>query len=164
LAIMIAASGCADDVPEPPRADKGVVDEAALAGGVVVVLDAQTGQLTVPFVEPVPATEGGTGGNGDEFEDQLSGAVSLVVSSDVSGTTANLVSGILVDSAPTAAGQWTWSFNEANDAAALTFFNQTTAGLTLDPANTYSATLGVGTNDYVENVSPLVFTVTVVEN
>lgn len=160
LVVGATLGACADDVSDSPR-NKGVIDEAALSAGATVVLRGQTGQVSVPFTVPVPEADGDTGG--DSMEDALAGSVTLVVSSDDSGASADLASGAIVGGVPAAAGQWAWSLNGARDEAAVVFFNQAVSGLTLQPTVNYSASLSVTSNDYVENVATFVFPIAVVD-
>jgi hypothetical protein len=134
---------------------KGIVDEAALSSGVTVRVSGQTGSVAVPFVEPVPDVAD------EDLQDELQGAVSLGVVSNVSGAATDLAAGTLVDGTPAAPGQWSWQLNDDRDEATLTFFNQTPSGLTLTVGNPYSATLSLSTNDYIERLSAFTMQVTV---
>lgn len=134
---------------------KGVVDEAALSTGVTVTVSGQTGAVLVPFMEPVPSV------NDDDLQEQLEGAVSLNVTSSVSGATINLAAGSLVGGNPAGPGEWSWELNDDRDEATLTFFNETPGGLTLSPGNPYSATLSLATNAYIERLSAFTMQVSV---
>lgn len=149
----VAMIGCGDDGDD--TLDKGEVDEAALNGGVTVTLAGPQGTVTVPFSEPVPDI------SDDDFQDEMEGAVSLLVTSNSSGASADLMAGSVVGGSPMAAGEYTWELNDDRDAALMTFFNQTPGGLTLTVGNGYTAQLAVTTNDYVQRVSAISFQVAV---
>lgn len=94
--------------------------------------------------------------------EELSTAVTFVIRSDVTDSTADIASGTLVtDAAPTAPGQWTFELNEARDAATITFVNEDTAGLTLKTDRTYTGTLAVVPNTYIESVASFTMSVSV---
>ena len=139
-------SACGDD-GGVVATRKGVVDEAALTTGVTVTLSGQTGSLVVPFAEPVPDIDD------DDLVEEVEAAVSLSVRSPASGATADFASGRLVEGTPSAAGEWSFELNDDRDAATLTFFNQSPGGLTLKTSNTYTATLSLSTNRYIERLS-----------
>jgi hypothetical protein len=151
---LVASIGCGDD-DGTSTLQKGEVDESMLTSGVVVSLASGQGSVVVPFSTPVPDVPD------DDFEDEMSGAVSLLVSSNASGASADLMAGTLVSGPPSGPGEYNWSLNGDRDRATMTFFNQTPAGLTLKPGNTYTAQLAVTTNDYVDRVSAISFQVTV---
>jgi hypothetical protein len=134
---------------------KGAVDEAEVSTGVTVTLSGRNGTVRVPFVEPVPNVAD------EDFEEELQGAVSLSVVSAASGSSADLTTGTLVSDSPSGPGEWSWTFNEDRDEATLTFFNESASGLTLKPQNSYSATLTIATNAYVERLPGFAFQVTV---
>ncbi|MEM6991547.1 MAG: hypothetical protein AAF721_13650 [Myxococcota bacterium] len=137
---------------------RGVVDEAALVQGVLVSLSGTVGTVTVPFEEPVPEISDG------DFQDEMEGAVALLVTSAVSGSSAAIGAGTPLDDiggTPAAAGEFTWELNSARDEATMTFFNETPSGLTLKTTNAYSAQFSVAPNDYVETVSAISFPVMV---
>jgi hypothetical protein len=160
----LSLTGCGDDTPEATNPRKGKIDRPALESGVTVTIaNDQVGSVQLPFEIEVPEVEGGTGGD-DPFESELEGAVSLQVSSNASGTTANLTSGIIVDGNPDSAGQWSWQFNADRDVATMSFFNSTVTGLTLKSANTYDAALSIANNEYIESEDSFTFTVNVVGN
>ena len=149
----VASIGCGDDGGS--LVTKGEVDEAALTAGVVVSLAGAQGTVTVPFSEPVPDADD------SDFEDEMSGAVSLLVTSNASGASADLMAGTIASGSPMAPGEYTWDLNGARDSAQMTFFNETPGGLTLKVGNQYTAQLAVTTNDYVQRVSAISFQVQV---
>ena len=103
----VASIGCGDD-GDPPL-NKGEVDEAALTSGVVVTIQGAQGTVTVPFSEPVPDVDD------QDFEDEMSGAVSLLVTSNSSGASADLMAGSIASGSPMAPGEYTWELNGARD-------------------------------------------------
>ncbi|MEE9382791.1 MAG: hypothetical protein V3V08_05190 [Nannocystaceae bacterium] len=137
-------TGCSDD-PEP-GADKGEVDRAALEDGLTISLTGDLGAVIVPFSLPIPA------GVDTDLEAAMAESVSVVVRNDRSGATANLMSGSLVGSTPTDAGQYTVALNDARDSLRIVFFNTTSAGSSLHSTTPYTGTLSVSTNDYVESL------------
>jgi hypothetical protein len=149
----VASFGCGDDGGDDIT--KGEVDEAALNNGVMVSIQGAQGTVTVPFSEPVPDVAD------DDFEMEMSGAVSLLVTSNQSGAMADLASGTIADGAPMRAGEYGWTLNDDRTEATMTFFNETQGGLTLKPGNGYTAQLAVTTNDYVQRVSAISFQVSV---
>ena len=113
-----------------------------------VKIDGDTASVQVPFLEPVP--EGA-----DHLEDpelELENAISLTVKSDETGTTANITGGTPVAGDPNEPGEYAWELNEARDEATLTFFNETSAGLTLQTDRTYTAQLQVTENEFLGEV------------
>ncbi|TPV94608.1 MAG: hypothetical protein B7733_14420 [Myxococcales bacterium FL481] len=142
-AVLLA--GCADDDPDN-GSNKGEVDRTALEDGLSITLAAEVGSVVVPFSYPVPSADD------SDLQSALSASVSLVVRNDSSGATANLMSGALVNATPTASGQYAVALNETRDELTVTFFNETGAGQSLTMAGSYTATLSVATNDYVESL------------
>ena len=153
---LVPLAGCPDD-GDVVDVRRGVVDESALNQGVIVSLSGSNGSVTVPFEEPVPDVPD------DDFQDEMEGSVSLLVSSTLSGSSADIGAGNPLDpgSSPSAPGDFSWELNADRDQATLTFFNETPSGLTLKTTNPYSATFSVSPNDYVESVPAISFTVTV---
>jgi hypothetical protein len=125
---------------------KGEIDEGALTSGVTVTIAGSLGTVQVPFSEPVPEVPDAT------FEAELEDAVSLLVVSNQSGATADLMAGSVVAS-PSSPGQWSWQLNEDRDLATMTFFNETPGGLTLKAGNSYTAQFSVSVNDYIERLT-----------
>ncbi|MCA9653399.1 MAG: hypothetical protein H6712_05745 [Myxococcales bacterium] len=164
LCLLTSALGC-NDSPTEVTADKGKIDRAALEGGITIQINGDVGSVSVPFEVAVPEASGDSDGDGDQLlEDELSAAVSLVVTSNVSGSTADLSSGTIVDAAPAGPGEWSWTLNGSRDMATMEFFNSSVSGLTLKPENTYSAMLSVASNGYVETEAAFSFNVTIVSN
>lgn len=141
----VFAAACADDGGD---LTKGSVDIVALQSNAVVTLSGATGTMVVPFSTPVPNVPN------DDFEEEMTGAVALTVSSPRTGVTVNLMDGVLAD-VPTAPGEYSWALNTERTQATLTFVNSTTAGLTLKPGLDYLATMSVQTNDYVQRIGQL---------
>lgn len=158
--IAAVTTGCGSDVVESVGASgKGEVDEASLdEDGVTVVLDGDMGTVAVPFLVPVPEVD-----TPARLSDALEDAVSLQVRSDVTGTTADLSSGRLIEGTPEAAGEFSWALNETRDELTLSFFNETTAGTTLKTDRSYTASLQVTSNEYVEDVPSLAISAMVVD-
>ena len=99
-----------------------------------------------------------------DFQDEMDGAVSLFVTSQASGASADLGAGTALDDiggTPGAPSEFTWSLNSDRDEATLTFYNETPAGLTLKSDRLYFADFSVSSNDYVENLSAISFEVAV---
>lgn len=161
LALFLALPACADDAVQGTVTDtagpgeKGVVDVPKLETGVTVKLGNRTGSVEVPFSVKVPDVSDA------DLEAELEKAVSLVVSSDISGATANLSSGKIVDGMPTGAGEFMWELNEDRDLATLTFFNETISNLTLKVGRPYTALMQVTENEYIETVPEVSLAVTV---
>lgn len=162
-ALVLSSSGCPDDSPAAVPPEKGRIDRTALEGGITIVIAEDLGTVVVPFENEVPEPADDTGGD-TSFQDEMAGAVSLVVTSNQSGTTANLASGTIVEGTPAAPGEWSWVLNDARDEATMTFFNATGDGLTLKSNVTYQAMLSVAGNGYVESEDAFSFDVAIVEN
>lgn len=144
---LLAAAACSDDGDSSGA--KGVVDEDALdADGVTVTLNGDIGTVDVPFIAPVPNKA-----DMMELSDSLDDAASLTVRSDVTGTTANLSDGTWVEGDPSGPGEFNWELNDSRDMLTFTFYNETTAGTTLKTDRTYTGTMQIATNPYVENVA-----------
>lgn len=152
---LLAATACADD--DDAGGAKGRVDEAALdADGVTVTLNGNTASVDVPFSEPVPSNPAD-----EALNEALDTAASLSIRSDVTGTTANLADGEWVDGDPSGPGEFNWALNEDRDMLTFTFYNETTAGTTLKTDRTYTASVSISTNAYVENLASTAVAVTV---
>lgn len=146
---VVLSMACGDD-DGATVVRKGEVDEGALGSGVTVNIKGNTGTIIVPFSEPIPEVD-------DEmFEDEMSGAVALIVSSPRSGATVDLMAGALVSGEPAAPGEFTWDVNEARDEVLMSFYNEAPGGLTLKAGREYEVQLSISTNDYVERVSPAI--------
>ena len=155
--LLAPLTACPDD-GDVVDVRRGVVDESALNQGVVVSLSGSNGSVIVPFEEPVPDVDD------DDFQDEMEGAVSVLVSSTLSGSSADIGAGSALDDVggtPAAPGEFTWELNGARDEATLTFFNETPSGLTLKTTNPYTAQFSVAPNDYVDSVPAISFGVTV---
>jgi hypothetical protein len=163
LSFGLAVTACGDDAVQSVDSRKGEIDRPALESGVTVTISGDVGTVTLPFLVSVPEVGGDTGG-GNQLEDELSTAVSLVVTSNSSGATADLAAGILTEDSPSSVGQWNWTLNDDRDEATMTFFNSTVSGLTLKSSVTYDAALSIASNEYVETEDAFSFTVTVVGN
>lgn len=147
-------AACGDDGDGAMTLRKGEIDEAALSSGVSVNISGQTGTVSVPFIEPVPNVPDA------DLEAELEAAVSLFVQSDASGSSADLAAGSIVGS-PAGPGEWSWDLNEDRDEATMTFFNESPGGLTLKNGVSYTATMTLTANDYIESVSAFSMAVTV---
>lgn len=145
LSLVFAATACSDD---PAGEAKGVVDEDTLnSDGVTVRLNGNVGSVDVPFIAPVPSNP-----TDEALSAALQDAASLTVRSDETGTTANLSDGEWVEGDPSGPGEFNWSLNDDRDSLTFTFYNETTAGTTLKTDRTYTGTMQIASNDYVENV------------
>jgi len=147
---VMALSACTDDGGVSPR--KAIVDTGALSAGVTVTIDGNLGSVSVPFTTAVPE-----GVSVAEFEDELDGAISLLITSSVTGMSADIVSGSLVDTTPAIAGEFTWEMAPDRLSVTLTFFNETSTGLSLHAGSTYVAQLSISTNEYVQRLSAMSF-------
>jgi hypothetical protein len=156
LASSPAVVGCGDDDVEDICARKGEIDRSALEPGVTATVAADIGTVELLFLVPVPDH-----GNDADLEAELSSAVSLVVTSDETGATADLFSGTIVDSSPAAPGEWTWELDGDRNVATLTFFNAVQGGTALDVSATYDAALSIAFNEYIQEEPIFTFTVTV---
>ncbi len=134
---------------------KGVVDDSLFEGTVQVSVQGAIGTVSVPFKTTVPDVPE------SDLEDELDGAVSLVVASPRSGASADLASGKMVEGDPSAPGEFSWKLNSGRTQATLTFFNESNSGLTLDNGSVYTAMFSLSTNDYVARLSPVAFDVEV---
>lgn len=151
----LAFIACADDYDDTQI--KGTVDVAALSAGATVLLQAGVGVVDVPFdpSNPIPEVPRA------DLEDELSGAVSLVVTNPETGVTADLATGELVTSTPSGPGEYTWAVSDDRTTARLTFFNETTRGFAMQSGDNLAAQLSIATNDYIQRVSPMTFDVAV---
>ena len=137
---------------------KAKVDTADLASGVTVTLTNanQIGRVKVKFTVPVPNVADAA------FETSMAAATTLLVEGTGS-LTADLADGTLVDT-PNEPNEFTWTLNATRDEATLIFVNADSEGGngTLKTTRTYTATLTIADNTYVEAVPAASFTVTVV--
>ena len=149
--------GCTADTSTGSGIDKGVIDVEQMRENQPwpVTLKGDTASVKVPFLEPVP--EGAD--HLDDPEGQLEDAISLIVKSDETGTTANITTGKPVASDPDKPGEFSWKLNEARDEATLTFFNEAADGLTLKTDRTYTVQVAVTENDYLGEVGTTKFRV-----
>lgn len=153
--VVLGASCTSDDDTATLR--KGVVDDSLFSGTVQVSVQGATGSVAVPFKTPVPDVPD------SDLQDELDGAVSLVVASPRSGASADLASGTMVDGDPSKPGEFSWKLNSARNQATLTFFNESSGGLTLDNGSSYTAMFSLSTNDYVSRQSPIAFDVEITQ-
>jgi len=144
--------GCTVDDPATLR--KASVAADMLEAGVTVSIQGSVGSVSVPFTEEIPDV------SASDFQDELDGAVSLLVTSTVSGASADIVSGTLVDGMPAAAGEFSFEIAADRMSVTMSFFNETSSGLTLKAGNTYSAQLSISINEYVNRQPALEFDVT----
>lgn len=158
LGLVLVAHGC--DTPGAICA-KGQIDRATISAGMVATISDGVGEVYVPFQVAVPPVEGDTGGDA-VLEAELATAVSLVVSSNYTGVTADLMSGTIVESNPAAPGEWSWELDDDRDLATMTFFATAPGGLTLKTDVEYDAMLSIAPNDYIEAEEAFAFTVSVV--
>ncbi len=150
LAILLLAPACGDDSVE---AQLGKVDTEALTAGPSVVLSGDLGTVEVPLVRPLPA------GDDEDVASDLSGTVSLVVSSRETGATADLAAGSLVPTNPAAPGEYAWSIDDERTTVTLEFYNQTPGGLTLKVGRTYDVEFAVQPNGWIDIVPTMAFSV-----
>lgn len=158
IGLVLVAPGC--DVPASVCA-KGQIDRATISAGMVATISDGVGEVYVPFQVAVPPVAGDTGGDA-ELEAELATAVSLVVSSKYTGATADLTSGTIVESNPSAPGEWSWELDDDRDLATMTFFATAPGGLTLKPDVEYDALLSIAPNEYIEPEEAFAFTVSVI--
>lgn len=155
VAAILPPLGCADD-SEEAEVRRGRVDSGSLTDGVMVSISGSVGTISVPFEVEVPSV------SDSDFQDEMDGSVSLLVTSQASGASADIGVGIALEdigATPGAPGEFTWELNSDRDEATLTFFNETPAGLTLKSDRMYFADFSVGPNDYVETLSAISFEV-----
>lgn len=132
---------------EEATVNKGEVDRDALeSDGVTVSLDASLGSVDIPMVVFPTETDQ------ELINDELESAVALVLVSDMTGSAADIAAGTVVDGDPSGPGEFSWEFNEDDDVATLTFWNETPGGLTLKTDRTYTAQFAVTTNKYIRTV------------
>ena len=139
---------------------RGVVDEAALAAGVVVTLtDGDTrGEVTVPFTEPLPDVSRIALGL------VMVRSISLLVSNNDTGSSADIGGGNLVTSALMNPGDFGFEVGAGGCDVTLRFVNETNRGQSLVPGCEYSVAYSVSPNDYVESVPATALQATVVSN
>ncbi len=150
LALLLPAVGCGSDTVEAPL---GKVDTEALMAGPTVTLSGDLGTVDVPLSEALPA------GDDQTIADDLSGTVSLVVTSRETGASADLAAGDLVSANPSAPGEYAWSIDEDRTTVTLEFYNQTPGGLTLKAGRTYDVQFAVQPNGWIEIVPTMQFSV-----
>ncbi len=154
LSLLTAATACNNG--DDSSGSKGVVDSDTLTeDGVTVRLNGDIGTVDVPFIAPVPSKP-----DDETLSESLQDAATLTVRSDVTGTTANLMDGEWVEE-PSGPGEYNWSLNDSRDILTFTFYNETTAGTTLKTDRTYTGTMQIATNPYVENVASTAVAVSV---
>lgn len=153
----IGLVGCTADTGTSGGVSKGVIDVEQIRDSQPwpVSIDGNKASVTVPFLEPVP--EGAD--HLDDPEAELEDAVSLVVKSDETGTTANITTGTPVASSPNEPGEFAWELNTARDEATLTFFNEAPGGLTLKTDRTYTVQVSVTENEFLGEVASTSFKV-----
>jgi hypothetical protein len=156
LTLVIAAAlagGCGEG--DDTQIRKGEVDHDMLDAGVTVTIATDnTGSVDVPLSVPAPNVPDA------DIESALGAAVGLVVTSDETGASADITSGMLVSGSPSSPGEYAWALNDTRDTATLTFYNESPGGLTLKTDRTYTAQFAIGTNDYIEDMPAMTFTVT----
>jgi hypothetical protein len=150
----LAAIGCNGD--QSTTTAKGEVDVAALEDdGVSVAMSGDVAAITVPFVDPVPMA------SDTAIAEELSSAVSLVVSSVESGASADLADGTMVEGEPSAPGEFAWELDEHRSELTISFYNETTTGLTLKSDARYEAMLEISENAFVVEVPATTFDIDV---
>lgn len=158
--LLIAAAaliGCTTNTrPGEPVFGKGEVDIDQLrAADWPVAVDGDLGTVEIPFVEPIPPVA-------DDIEDpaaEIARVLELMIRSDETGTTVNITDGTYLDSDPTGLGEFTCSLNSGRDVATVTFWNESSDGLTLKTDRTYTVQITIQDNDYVETLPANAFTV-----
>src|SRR5690606_8290641 len=88
LAGLLATAACGDDAPE---SNKGEIDVNTLQLGVTVTLAGNLASASVPLIVPLPNADM------EAVEAALNTAVSLVVSNNESGASADFSTGVPVD-------------------------------------------------------------------
>ena len=159
LVLGSSLMACGDDRTEDICSHKGELDGSAFESGVTATLSGDIGTVQLVFMVPIPDH-----GDDDDLQAELSNAVSLVVTSNATGVTTDLVSGTIVESTPMAPGEWTWELDGDRNEATITFFNEVNGGTALDASATYDAALSIAPNDYIEEEELFAFTVMVVED
>ena len=137
---------------------RGVVDETALAAGVVVTLtdgDAR-GEVTVPFAEPLPDVSQIVLGL------VMVRSISVIVVNHNNGSSADIGGGSLVTTALMNPGEFSFEIGAAACEVTLRFVNETSSGQSLVPGGEYGAILSISPNDFVESVPAMSLPVTVV--
>ena len=157
LTASLLLVACSDDDSTTSELEKAEVDRQALQDGAEVTISNGIGTVSVPFAVSVPV--GVT-----DFEDELDGAVSLVVSEQSTGASVDLASGSMVSGSPSRPGEWSWDLNSDRDRADLEFYNESEDGAELRSSGDYSAMLSISRNEYIETESAFTFSVDVVGN
>ncbi len=146
----LTLGGCNGDDAVEIR--KGIVDTDTLEAGVVVSIAGSLGTVSVPMSIPVPNVTDAA------FEAELEAACSLVISSNVTGSTLDISVGELITGAPSAPGEYAWAINDARDSITMTFWNQSPSGLTLKTDRDYNVAMAIDNNEYIETLAAMQFT------
>jgi hypothetical protein len=129
--------------------------------GVAVQIDGTLASATIPMCGAVS-----TAPSDATLELYFYGSVSITVTSDTTGISANLADNgvVYVEGVPTFPGEYTWSLNDPlRDAWTVSFYNETPFGRMLKVGGSYTATVSVGDNPFIEHLPPLDVAITVVE-
>ena len=150
----LAAVGCGGD--DTSSVAKSEVDVEMLEDeGVVAEVTEEVAAIGFPLSKPFPEADR------QAIEDEMLGAASLVVSNQDSGASADLADGVPVTGEPKAPGEFTWELDEDRVTLTITFFNETSTGMSIDPGKEYIATLAIAANAFTDEVPATTFTVTV---
>jgi len=149
--------GSLDDDANPPTAEgKGELDIAALQDGEwPVQINGELGVVRLPFSTPLPSSIDDVEDPGEEIAD----ALTLLIESDETETTASLMDGTLVDDVPDEPGEYSCTVNEERTQATIRFFNESDAGLTVKTDRTYTVMITIDGSAYVEDLDASTFTV-----
>lgn len=156
LPISLVSASLLTGCPSDEVISKGVLDEAALSAGAAVACVSDVCTVDIGLEQPVDGDVAP-----ETLQQFINSTTSVLIQSDMTGTSANLTEGTAVEGTPAAAGEYSWTFNDARDNVTLSFFNLTTSGLTLKADRTYTGTVSVSTNPYLENVDAASFGITV---
>lgn len=149
--------GTVGEDANPPTAEgKGELDISALQDGEWPVrINGDLGVVELPFSTPLPSSI-------DDLEDpgeEIAEALTLLIESDETETTASLMDGTLVDGAPDEPGEYSCAVNEDRTEATIRFYNESEAGLTVKTDRTYTVMITIDGSDYVEDLDASTFTV-----
>ena len=156
LPVSLVSASFITGCPSSDVVSKGVLDEAALDAGVTVACVSDICSVDIGLSEPVDGDVAP-----ETLQQFINSTVSLLLTSDATNASANIAEGTPVEGTPSGAGEYSWAFNADRDVVTLNFFNLTTTGLTLKSDVTYTGTVSVTTNPYLENVDAASFAVSV---
>lgn len=136
LCVAILSGGCDD-----PEDNRFRLSEA-VDNPVAVSLTGVLGTVQLVRIDGLPIEPR------DQLYNLLDGQISLTVSNPSTGTTVNLTEGELVETTPSAPGEFRVSLVEDMGQLMVVFYNETSTGAVLANGVDYEAAITVSPNDF----------------